>query len=78
VVKGLCHRTKQVVLVDEPGCDELDRLPRCGSCSRYLAEPGAALGVCQASPRRAMAYRDLVAETCEHFAWGEVEAGPGG
>jgi 4-hydroxyphenylacetate decarboxylase small subunit len=70
VVKGLCHRTKERVLADDPACEALLRLPRCRHCASYEAGPEPHLGACSAAPSRPMTYPDLVALHCELFTEG--------
>lgn len=68
VVKGICQRTHQRVLVDDPGCDRVEELPRCGLCGRYAPADQPELGWCEAAPGRPLTYPDLTAVTCEQFA----------
>jgi 4-hydroxyphenylacetate decarboxylase small subunit len=69
VIKGICHRTKQSVLADDPACRACERLPRCAECRHYAAGQDAFLGTCAATPEHPMTYPDLVAVTCEWFDW---------
>ena len=70
VVKGLCHVNKTVVPGDAEACGDFDRMPKCGHCTRFQADPaGIEMGTCAASSNepRFFAYPDMVAVTCEHF-----------
>jgi len=69
VVKGICHRTKDVVGADDVHCDHFDRLPRCRHCSLFEIDSPSPLGLCGASRSKPMAYPEMVAVTCESFAW---------
>jgi 4-hydroxyphenylacetate decarboxylase small subunit len=69
VVKGICHRTKDVVGADDERCENFDRLPRCRHCSSFMVDDRGQLGTCGAAARKPMAYPEMVAVTCESFAW---------
>jgi len=73
VVKGICHRTKETILADDPACPSFDRLPRCAECRQFSfgQSPGKTeyVGTCGATPDRPMTYPDLTAVTCEWFEW---------
>lgn len=67
VAKGICHRTKGVILADTEACEHFERTAKCKFCQSF--EPGTApfLGACTATPSRPMTYPDLVAITCAQF-----------
>ncbi len=67
VAKGVCHRTKDLVLVDTVACEHFEQVPRCGVCAAFASSTDPFLGTCTAVPSRPMAYPDLLAITCEHF-----------
>jgi 4-hydroxyphenylacetate decarboxylase small subunit len=67
VLKGVCHRTKDLILGDGPACEHFERMPKCKCCARFEAGPEPHLGICLATPARPLAYPDLVAVTCEWF-----------
>jgi 4-hydroxyphenylacetate decarboxylase small subunit len=68
VVKGVCHRTKAVVLGDSGACEAFDPMPRCRLCRLYAAGEEASIGTCGATSDRPMTYPDLAAVTCEWYA----------
>ncbi len=66
VAKGICHRTKDLVMADTEACEHFARTAKCKFCRAF--EPhDAFLGTCTAVPTRPMAYPDLAAVTCPHF-----------
>ena len=67
VVKGICHRTKQVVLADDGGCEFFSPLPRCRICEKYSPGSDAALGACMAVAYQPFTYAELSAVTCQDF-----------
>jgi hypothetical protein len=67
VAKGVCHRTKQLVLADEMACECLEPMPRCHGCGWFERAQDPYLGICTAVASRPMAYPDLIAVTCEHY-----------
>ena len=67
VAKGVCHRTKTVVISDAAACEHFDQLRRCGGCAAFESSPDPFLGTCGAAASRPMAYPDMIAVTCEHF-----------
>ena len=69
VVKGICHLTKETVLADDESCPSFDSLPKCRACRLYSPGEEAYVGTCGATPDLPMTYPDLVAVTCEGFAW---------
>jgi 4-hydroxyphenylacetate decarboxylase small subunit len=71
VVKGICHRTKEIILGDDDGCEHLDLMPRCRHCASFIPATEPHLGVCAAGEGRPSTYPDLVGLNCEHFSWRE-------
>ena len=69
VVKGICHRTKETILADDPVCPSFDRLPRCVECRLFSPGEEEHLGTCGATPDHPMTYPDLAAVTCDWFEW---------
>jgi hypothetical protein len=67
VAKGVCHRTKLLVLGDEAACEHFEQVPRCGVCAAYEPSTDPFVGACRAVPTRPMTYPDLLAITCAHF-----------
>jgi 4-hydroxyphenylacetate decarboxylase small subunit len=67
VVKGLCHRCKELVQADAEACREIETLPRCRSCAHFGADTKPHLGICRAEPHHPMTYPDLVAVTCSWY-----------
>jgi hypothetical protein len=67
VAKGICHRTKLLVVADGTACECFELLPRCHLCGLFEQAPDPFLGTCTAVPSRPMAYPDLIAVTCEHY-----------
>ncbi len=68
VAKGICHRTKELVLADGDHCEHFVRMQKCKFCSHYRAGRDRFIGTCEVGPGRPMTYPDLIAVTCEHFA----------
>jgi 4-hydroxyphenylacetate decarboxylase small subunit len=69
VAKGICHLKKQLLLADGESCETFQKLPKCKHCQNYAAGEQRYIGICGASISRPMTYPDLVAVTCEQFAW---------
>jgi len=69
VAKGICHLKKQLLLADGEACETFQKLPKCEWCLHYTPGEQRYLGICEASTSRPMTYPDLVAVTCEQFAW---------
>ena len=67
VTKGICHRTKDLVLADDLACDAFHPIPRCKLCRHFLPSDKPLIGVCAAEAGQPMAYPDLIAVTCEWF-----------
>jgi len=66
VAKGICHRTKEIVLADTDQCEHFVATQRCKFCDHYVStEPY--LGNCRAASHHPVTYADLIAVTCENF-----------
>jgi 4-hydroxyphenylacetate decarboxylase small subunit len=66
VVKGICHRRKELVPADGDCCEHFMATQKCKFCSHFVAA-GQYLGTCEAVAAKPMAYPDLIAVTCENF-----------
>ena len=66
VAKGVCHRTKELVLADEEHCEHFVPTPKCKFCNHFVAGEQY-LGACGADPAKPMTYPDLIAVTCDMF-----------
>jgi len=69
VVKGICHRTKEMVNADESSCEDFDPIPKCKLCQHFALDNGndSGTGTCKVSDDGFMAYGDMVALTCKQF-----------
>ena len=70
VTKGICHRTKDMVLADSEQCQDFSLQPKCKNCKEFArTEDAIEMGVCLASKQepKFFAYPDMVALTCEMF-----------
>ena len=70
VSKGICHRTKDIVLADTEQCSEFERLPKCNNCKQFACVQGELeMGTCLASAQepKFFAYPDMVAVTCAQY-----------
>jgi 4-hydroxyphenylacetate decarboxylase small subunit len=67
VVKGICHRTKELVMGDDAQCDQFALLSKCRFCSHFTAAKEEFMGTCGAEPARPWTYPDLVTVTCSSF-----------
>jgi 4-hydroxyphenylacetate decarboxylase small subunit len=66
VAKGVCHRTKELVLADADHCEHCVATPKCKFCDHFVAGREY-LGTCHAVPAKPMTYPDLITVTCENF-----------
>ncbi len=66
VVKGICHRTKDLVLADGDRCEFFTATPKCKFCDHFAAT-SQYLGTCDAVASKPITYPDLITVTCEHF-----------
>ena len=68
-MKGICHRTKEMVASDDERCRNFERMPKCLCCRNYLPDGEITeIGTCKAAKLQFMAYGDMVSITCESFA----------
>jgi 4-hydroxyphenylacetate decarboxylase small subunit len=70
VTKGICHRTKELVLADAEQCEEFQLQPKCNNCKEFACTPDAVeMGICKISTAepKFFAYPDMVAVTCDHY-----------
>ena len=64
VAKGICHRTKKLVLADAERCEHCVSTQKCKFCLHFVAAEQY-LGTCNAVPEQPMTYPDLITVTCE-------------
>jgi hypothetical protein len=70
VTKGICHRTKEVVLADLDTCPDFQLMAKCRNCKAFTGTPGQAeLGTCERSAHepKFFTYPDLAAVTCRDY-----------
>ena len=67
VVKGVCHRSGEIVAADADACESVDELLRCRSCGHYAQGSDPWKGACRAEPHHPMTYPDLAAVTCPWY-----------
>jgi len=67
VVKGICHRTKDLIMGDENQCGHFVQLAKCKSCSKFTAAKEEYMGTCNAEPSKPWTYPDLIAVTCDWY-----------
>jgi 4-hydroxyphenylacetate decarboxylase small subunit len=67
VVKGICHRTKELILGDDNQCEHYDQLNKCKYCGHYTAAKEEFMGTCNADPAKPWTYPDLITVTCTSF-----------
>ena len=67
VAKGICHRTKEMVLADADHCEYFVATRKCKFCAHFVAG-NQYLGTCSAMTSKPMTYPDLITVTCENFA----------
>lgn len=66
VAKGICHRTKEIVLADGDQCDHFVPTQKCKFCVYYVStEPY--FGNCYAVSNHPVTYPDLITVTCQDF-----------
>jgi 4-hydroxyphenylacetate decarboxylase small subunit len=68
VAKGICHRTKDIVLADGDHCEHFNATQKCKFCSHFAAGKEQYIGACTAVVDHPMTYPDLITVTCEQFA----------
>lgn len=70
VSKGICHRTKEMVVGDSEQCQEFVLMPKCNNCKLFNPTTDAIeMGICLASKQepKFFAYPDMVAVTCDQY-----------
>ncbi len=67
VAKGVCHRTKGIVLADAESCELCETAPRCKFCVHFRQGAEPYVGICEAAPLMPMTYPDLSGVTCQSF-----------
>jgi 4-hydroxyphenylacetate decarboxylase small subunit len=67
VVKGICHRTKDLILGDDNQCQEFVQLSKCKFCSNFTSSTEEYMGTCNAETTKPWTYPDLIAVTCDSF-----------
>lgn len=67
VAKGICHRSKELVLADDDHCESFVATQKCKFCSHFVAT-NHYLGICGAAASKPITYPDLITVTCENFA----------
>ncbi|MDR3672937.1 MAG: 4-hydroxyphenylacetate decarboxylase small subunit [Holophaga sp.] len=70
VTKGICHRTKEIVLADSEQCEEFNLAPKCRNCREFAATADTIeMGICKISTHepKFFAYPEMVAVTCDHY-----------
>ncbi len=72
VVKGICHRTKELVFADDDHCEHYVQTQKCKFCVHF-APSGQYQGACRVTPNQPMTYPDLITVTCDKFVAAEVE-----
>lgn len=68
VAKGICHRSKQTVLADDPNCEFFEPTQKCKFCAHYVPSQEEQMGLCGAVPNKPWTYPELITVTCEWFA----------
>lgn len=66
VAKGICHRSKELVLADADHCEHFVATQKCKFCEHFVAV-SQYLGTCSAVISKPMTYPDMVTVTCENF-----------
>ena len=67
VVKGICHRTKELILGDDNQCEHYAQLNKCKYCGHFTAASEEFMGTCNADPSKPWTYPDLITVTCTSF-----------
>ena len=73
VAKGICHRTKELVLADAEHCEHFVATQKCKFCYHFVAGDQY-LGMCKAVSSKPMTYPDLITVTCEMFTGAAAKA----
>jgi 4-hydroxyphenylacetate decarboxylase small subunit len=67
VAKGICHRTKEIVLADGDHCEHFVATQKCKFCDHYVSVQPY-LGNCYAVSNHPVTYPDLITLTCKNFS----------
>lgn len=67
VAKGICHRTKELMLADAAHCEHFVATQKCKFCLHFVAGYHYC-GTCGATSGKPMTYPDLITVTCQNFA----------
>jgi 4-hydroxyphenylacetate decarboxylase small subunit len=67
VIKGICHRTKDLIMGDDAQCPKFVQLAKCKACANYTAGNEEFMGTCNAEASKPWTYPDLIAVTCDMF-----------
>jgi 4-hydroxyphenylacetate decarboxylase small subunit len=73
VAKGICHRTKELVLADAEHCEHFVATQKCKFCDHFVAGDQY-LGTCKAVSSKPMTYPDLITVTCKMFTGAAAKA----
>ncbi|TSA23628.1 MAG: hypothetical protein D4R67_13135 [Bacteroidetes bacterium] len=65
VFRGICKKSKEKILPDDPFCRDGEKIPKCRFCQNYTPEKDF-LGKCRGA---IFAYPDMVAVKCAGFEW---------
>ncbi len=65
VFKGICKRTKESILADDPHCEDFEKAPKCKHCKHFTTDDEF-MGLCM---NETPAYPDMQAGTCKTFSW---------
>ncbi len=68
VVKGICHRSKELVRADDDHCECFVATHKCKFCDHFIAGEHY-LGRCDAVESRPITYPDLITITCQSFVF---------
>jgi 4-hydroxyphenylacetate decarboxylase small subunit len=67
VVKGICLRTKDLILGDENQCEHFDQINKCKFCGNFSTSKEEFMGTCNGLSEQHWTYPDLITVTCEGF-----------
>jgi 4-hydroxyphenylacetate decarboxylase small subunit len=67
VVKGICHRTKDLIMGDDQQCGHFTPVNKCKLCGHYSASDEEFMGICNAEAAKPWTYPDMITTTCEMF-----------
>jgi 4-hydroxyphenylacetate decarboxylase small subunit len=67
VVKGICHRSKNLVAADDAQCPNFVALSKCKNCTHFSTAQEEFMGVCNAEAAKPWTYPDLIAINCKQY-----------